>query len=437
MLEARIAAGGFGVVFRARQVHEGRDLGPVALKFLRHGRDTPIARYRLANELLASRMLVSPHMVRVHHLDRDEKGRPFLVMELLDGLRLRQLLWQQGRLSPGQVLAIGRQVARALAECHEAGIVHRDLKPENLFLIRRRGEDLVKVIDLGIARVPGSEASTIFGTPDYAAPEFFPAPADGRSDIYSLGRILYECLAGDLPGDDADEDKGDGETARPSALRKACPELPGPLEELLECMTARQVEQRPPSMADVIIRLEAIEGPPSAVAPAGAPRSVTGLDLEAATEPLDPAGTATLALTAPPDQQESGAESKEHPERPRGGGGRLGRSAPWGRLGAALLVTVAAAAAVGVWVQGTAGGPAHASRDSRVVAASPDVDPGPPPDSGPPPPDRSRADLIPSSPDAQLPQPSSPKTKPRIPDTGPLYPDYPAGKLLDASTQKP
>ncbi len=72
MLEARIAAGGFGVVFRARQVHEGRDLGPVALKFLRHGRDTPIARYRLANELLASRMLVSPHMVRVHHLDRDE-----------------------------------------------------------------------------------------------------------------------------------------------------------------------------------------------------------------------------------------------------------------------------------------------------------------------------------------------------------------------------
>lgn len=203
-----IGRGGMGVVYKARQKSLHR---LVALKLLAPERvQDPKFAERFAKEAQALAVLSHPSIVTVHDFGSvatpspDGGGRLyFLLMEFVDGVNLRQAM-SAGRFTPEQALAIVPPVCEALQYAHDHGIVHRDIKPENLLLDK---EGRVKIADFGIARMLGTEASEFLsqpaGTPRYMAPEQHSDPlrVDHRSDIYSLGVVLYELLTGEAPGD--------------------------------------------------------------------------------------------------------------------------------------------------------------------------------------------------------------------------------------------
>jgi tRNA A-37 threonylcarbamoyl transferase component Bud32 len=197
-----LGRGGMGAVYKARQPKLDRF---VALKILLAGRQAsaPFAE-RFAREARALARLNHPAIVAVHDFG-EAGGYPYLVMEFVDGLSLRQLL-ERGKLEPEQALTIVPKICEALQFAHQQGVVHRDIKPENI-LLDRQGQ--VKIADFGIAKIlaPGAQdfsltgGKDVVGTPHYMAPEQIeqPAKVDHRADIFSLGVVFYEMLTGELP----------------------------------------------------------------------------------------------------------------------------------------------------------------------------------------------------------------------------------------------
>jgi serine/threonine-protein kinase len=162
---------------------------------------------RFEREMRVTAAIEHPHTVRVYDFGQIE-GQPFLAMEYLAGRSLRQELDRSGALPAERVASIGVQIAKALGAAHRVGVVHRDLKPDNVMLVEGYGErDFVKVLDFGIARSLDqgeagfrTKAGAIIGTPAYMSPEqASTVPLDARSDLYSLGVVLYEMLAGTPP----------------------------------------------------------------------------------------------------------------------------------------------------------------------------------------------------------------------------------------------
>jgi len=206
----KVGEGGFGAVFRGKQLATGRE---VALKILHPynlGDPTIIARFR--REAEACSRLRNPHTVITYDFDETEDGVLYLAMEMLNGRSLHHLERAEGHLDPDRVLRLIDQVADALGEAHDKGIVHRDMKPENIFVERRGDEDYVKVLDFGIAKMMTDErgqaaltaVGQTLGTLEFMSPEQLRGmPLDGRSDIYALGIMAYEMLTGDLPFKDA------------------------------------------------------------------------------------------------------------------------------------------------------------------------------------------------------------------------------------------
>jgi serine/threonine protein kinase len=206
-IDRLIGRGGMGAVFQATNAAIGKR---VALKFL--GAETSQdgdAATRFQREAEAASLAESPHIVQIFDSGRSERGLPFLVMELLTGEDLRERLRREGRLSPEAAARIALQVLKALRQAHAAGIVHRDLKPDNVFLCRRDDEPaFVKIVDFGISKLqqsPGVDTLThkgaVLGTAFYMSPEqaqSFP-DIDGRTDLFSVGAILYEMLTGAPP----------------------------------------------------------------------------------------------------------------------------------------------------------------------------------------------------------------------------------------------
>ena len=189
-----IGRGGMGVVYKARDRRTG-DL--VALKAIHPSvAADPHVIERFTNELLLARRITHKNVCRVHDLS-DFEGTLVISMELVEGRSLRQMLREVEAVSIRQGVKIARQIAAGLAEAHEQGVVHRDLKPENI-LIGRDGT--AKVMDFGIARLGDSRLTAtgqVLGTPAYMSPEQAEGkPADARSDIYSLGLVLYEMFCG-------------------------------------------------------------------------------------------------------------------------------------------------------------------------------------------------------------------------------------------------
>jgi serine/threonine protein kinase len=199
--------GAMGVLFEAFDEARGHK---VALKVLRPEiADLPGVALRMSREGLAMSLVDDPHLVRIYDVGRTELGLPFLSMEWLDGADLGKILAGAGRVPVPTAVRWIRQACEGLAQAHARGIVHRDVKPENLFLAAGpNGEPVLKVIDFGVSKVDGAAVSLTqthasIGTPLYMSPEQIRAlrDVDARADVWALGVVLFELLAGHPPFD--------------------------------------------------------------------------------------------------------------------------------------------------------------------------------------------------------------------------------------------
>ncbi len=206
-----IGRGGMGSVWQGRHASLGTR---VAIKFVdpEHAQSHE-ARTRFVTEARAAATIESKHAIQIYDHGVTDDGRPYIVMELLQGEPLDRRIERLGRLSLQETARILAQVCRALQRAHDAGIIHRDLKPENIFLVRSPDEDeeTAKVLDFGIAKIiasPGAQAATsstktgaVLGTPYYMSPEQARGlrNIDHRTDLWSLGVIAYKCVTGSLP----------------------------------------------------------------------------------------------------------------------------------------------------------------------------------------------------------------------------------------------
>jgi len=206
-----VGVGGMGRVYCAEQVALGRT---VAVKVVHpHLADDDIAAARFLNEARTASRLSHPNCVAIFDFGRTEEGQPYIVMEYVRGRDLGRIADTEGPLPLHRVVDVLRQTLAALEEAHALGIIHRDLKPDNIVLEpMRSGMDFVKVVDFGLAKFLGGDTPTlgaggaltrpglVCGTPEYMSPEQGRGDTlDGRADIYSVGIVLFELLAGRVP----------------------------------------------------------------------------------------------------------------------------------------------------------------------------------------------------------------------------------------------
>ncbi len=278
--------GAMGRVYEGHHIEIGRR---VAIKVLHSSfRNTPDVVERFRREARAASRIGHPNIVDVTDSGTTPDGAFFFVMEYLDGVDLEQLLAREGPLPIERALLIAAQVCRALIAAHAAGIIHRDLKPANVMLVRHRDdEDFVKVLDFGISKhsdldkdARGKEVGltrpdAAVGTPIYMAPEQVAGqPADGRTDVYAVGELLFEMLAGVPPcgGGDIIAVFNKKANEDPVPVRSLRPEVPARIESLLTRAMSRAPADRHPSMTalkdEIMSGLSAIDEAPI---PGGSP----------------------------------------------------------------------------------------------------------------------------------------------------------------------
>jgi eukaryotic-like serine/threonine-protein kinase len=203
-----IGEGGMGVVYHAQQTHPLRR--DVALKVIKPGMDSREVIARFESERQALAMMDHPHIARVYDAGTTAEGRPYFAMELVDGVPITRYC-DARRLTVEQRIALFVPVCQAIQHAHQKGIIHRDIKPSNLLATEREGQPVVKVIDFGLAKALGHQLSDasmmtnvgmVVGTLEYMSPEqatLTRQDVDTRSDVYSLGAVLYELLTGATP----------------------------------------------------------------------------------------------------------------------------------------------------------------------------------------------------------------------------------------------
>ena len=271
--------GGMGIVYKAEDVKLKRF---VALKFLPpHLVDSPELKERFLVEAQAAAALNHANICVIHEVGEDE-GRPYIAMEFVDGETLKDKL-RKGPLKPDEGLSIARQVAAGLGEAHNKGIIHRDIKSANI-MVTAKGQ--AKVMDFGLAKLRGgsslTKSQTTIGTVAYMSPEQSRgADLDQRTDIWSLGVVLYEMLGGKLPF------RGDHDQAvihqiihsEPEPLKKSRPDVPPGAEEIVGQALAKKPAARYQTMEELAADLEAVaEGlKPLTARPRRVPRKILGV----------------------------------------------------------------------------------------------------------------------------------------------------------------
>lgn len=255
----RLGVGGFGVVYRADQLSVDR---PVAIKVLGLRSSGPDARKRFRREAQVLSRLTSPHTVRLIDFGVLDDGRFYYVMEYLEGQTLEALI-ARGRVPVDVALRVAEQICHALQEAHGQQVVHRDLKPANVWLQQVSGDRVVKLLDFGTARLLDGDKVTrsevLIGTPAYLAPEQCRSGAiDGRADLYALGLLMFEMIAGRHPF-------GEGVLAEmvykhvhapPPSLFEAVQGVPPVLSALVQRLMAKDPADRPESAWAVRLELE-------------------------------------------------------------------------------------------------------------------------------------------------------------------------------------
>ncbi len=247
-----IGTGGMGVVYRAEDTLLGRT---AALKFLPPTlTPNPRAKARFLNEARAASALDHPNICTIYEVGETAEGQLYLAMPCYEGETLKQRL-ERGPLPVAEALRIALQVARGLAKAHGHGIVHRDIKPANLMI---NDDGLVKILDFGVARLPGQTLSgPSLGTPGYMPPEQARGgAADARSDVWSLGIVLREMLTGYRPGDGGQGEAPQEEKPTVPLLPREAP--PG-LDGVLARMLAEEPADRYPDAAALLADLSALK----------------------------------------------------------------------------------------------------------------------------------------------------------------------------------
>jgi eukaryotic-like serine/threonine-protein kinase len=266
-----LGRGGMGAVYEAQNTSIGKR---AALKFIdvEFARNPEIA-VRFQREAEAASLVESAHIVHVFDSGTTDDGIPYIVMELLRGEDLRSRLRRFGRLPPHEAAHIVAQTLRGLIRAHEAGIVHRDLKPDNIFLVDRDDDPLfAKIVDFGISKVtrrsasaPGTGTLTrqgvVLGTPFYMSPEQAQAlpDVDERTDLWALGAILFECLAGKPPfaGDAYEQIIVAICTSDAPDLTAIDPAIPAPLAAVVRRALSRDRSKRFGSAKEMLEALQA------------------------------------------------------------------------------------------------------------------------------------------------------------------------------------
>jgi len=348
-IEALVGQGGMGRVYRAKHLTLDR---PVVLKMLHKDFSTdPQVVQRFQREARAASRLNHPNSIAVLDFGEAEEGTLFMAMEFLAGRDLSRILADEFPLGEGRIVRIGAQILSALAEAHVQGIVHRDLKPENVMVEPRRGEpDFVKVLDFGIAKItsPGAnepkltQAGLVCGTPEYMSPEQARgAELDSRTDLYSMGVILYQLATGELPFQ-SDTPVG--------FLTKHLAEVPVParerradVSEALEAVISRAMEKDPARRFQTADEMR---------------EALLAVDPAAATAP-SPSRVATPAASTPSATPAARISTARAP-RPTGAPGaapapRRSRAVFWGFALAVLVAAVGGGAVTFLARQNAAG----------------------------------------------------------------------------------
>ena len=368
-LERRLGVGGMATVQLAMDTRLERH---VAVKLLaEHLAADANFVSRFKREALAAGKLVHPNIVQVFDFGTEESsGRQYIVMEWVDGPSCAEILKQLGRLEPGEAVDILRQACRGLDYAHRKGVVHRDVKPGNLL----RGNDggQVKLADFGIAKAAEqsdiTKIGSVLGTAAYLSPEQARGESAGpQSDLYALGVVAYQLLAGRLPYEAASltDLARQQDTAAPLPLHELDPAIPAAVSAVVTRALAREPERR---FADAAAMDQALGEALAGVAPSAAPPAPDDTE---ATRMLDPTALTTpLARTsrtaAPPPRRRlepiaepaaparrpapARAAAARPPERGRRRAGGAGRA-----FRALLILALLAALAVGAFVLVTSG----------------------------------------------------------------------------------
>ncbi len=262
-IETILGAGAMAIVYRARRTVSNQ---PVAIKILssRLARDEKL-RERFRREAKNAAAVAHPNIIEIYDFGDTDDGTSFLVMELLEGVRLTNIIGGNP-LPPSEVARIGLQITEGLARAHDFGVLHRDLKPDNILVCRKDVDNvLVKILDFGIARSLQDSRITstgeIFGTPQYMAPERAQSIDTGAAaDLYALGVILFEMTTGQPPfvADDLFGYFSQHRDSPPPLPSKLAPQCPVVLEELILKLLEKSPDERPVDAHKVIRVLQSL-----------------------------------------------------------------------------------------------------------------------------------------------------------------------------------